>query len=244
MDMEDLIRQITDSVLAKLNETQGYDPGERTAVFSERRGEDPVRIYDLTRMEANLTLEEARNAVTLASSRGYRSICLPQWLVAPASEIARGNTLLATIVGLPGGKAMTQAKYAETKIAIQNGVDVLVIPMNMDMIAEGKRDEARLDLMNASIPADGTNSIVIAMVEIGDVPEDRIFDAIAIAESAKADEVRLSCIVSGKAAEPEMIGRFIRKSGLPVSVVGGISEDMFNSITACGVCGIGASFER
>jgi len=244
MDMEDLIRQITDSVLMKLNESNEHASGERAAAFSKSGGEDSVKIFDLTRMEASQSLDEAKNAVSLAKARGYRSICLPQWFVAAVSEIPRGNTLLATIIGLPGGKAMTQAKYAEAKIAIQNGADTVIIPINMDLINEGKRDEARLDLMNAAIPADGTNSIVIAMIEIGDVPEDRIIDAIAIAESAKADEVRLSCIVSGKAAEPEMIGRLIYKTRLPVSVVGGVSKDMFNNIAACGVCGIGAGFER
>jgi deoxyribose-phosphate aldolase len=138
---------------------------------------------------------------------------------------------------------MTQAKYAETKIAIQNGASGVAIPVNMDLLANGIKEEAKLDLANAAVPAEGTGSLVIALVELGDIPEERAFDALAIAESAGADEIRLSWILSGRPADREFIARFIRRSGLPVSVVGGMSRESLAEVAASGACGIGAGFE-
>jgi len=248
MEMDELIRQITESVIARLNEKQEAVPktvpAERaiTPVITTS-GEEPARIFDYTRMSTSLTLNDAKAAALTAKSKAYRSICIPQWLVSSVAGTLNGDTLLTTIIGLPGGSAMTQTKYAETKIAIQNGVDGVLIPMNMDLLASGKRDAVKLDFASAAAPADGAGSLVIALVEIGGIPEDRVFEALAIAESAKADEVRLSCIKSGKPADPGEIARYVRKSGIPVSVVGGITREAFAGIAACGVCGIGASFE-
>ena len=243
MEMEELIRQITDSVVEKLKNEQKSVLPERAAPGIPEGSEGLRKIFDYTRMDAELPLKEAEAVAGLAKARSYRSVCLPQWLVASIAGISMGDTLLTTIVGLPGGKAMTQAKYAETKIAIQNGASGVVIPVNMELLANGIKEEAKLDLANAAVPAEGTGSLVIALVELGDISEERVFDALSIAESAGADEIRLSWILSGRPADREFITRFIRSSGLPVSVVGGISREGLAEVAASGVCGVGAGFE-
>jgi deoxyribose-phosphate aldolase len=197
--------------------------------------------FDYIKMEINLTVEKAKVACKLALNSGFRSIFLPQWLIEPCAGIFIGKeTRLATIVGLPGGLSSTKAKYAEVKLSVKNGVSEVAIPMNMELLGDGKYDDAKLDFSCSAIPAEGSFCRVSALIEVNRLSISTVERAINVAVLAGADEVKLSSITGGHAPDAETISRLVKISCFPISVLGGISGSGEDLISA-GAVAIGKS---
>jgi deoxyribose-phosphate aldolase len=195
---------------------------------------------DYVKMEVGLSLAEAQDACVYAKVKGFRSVCLPQWLIAPCSGYITGsNTKLATIVGLPGGRGSTSAKYAEVKAAVMGGATSVIVPMNMDLIADGKYEDAGLDFARSVTPAGGADCKVTALIEILDLSADRLTEAVKAAEAAGTDEVCLSSVMGGGGLDTGLLA-VVGNAGIPVSVLGGTFGNDAAFIEA-GAVAVGAS---
>ena len=104
-------------------------------------------------MAPNAALTDLEDACRKTLSAGCAGICVPQWFVSAAKQSLGGAAKVATLVGLPGGTTSSFAKYAETKQAIANGADVVLVTVNMALCAAGDFAAAKNDLVASMAPA-------------------------------------------------------------------------------------------
>ena len=67
---------------------------------------------------------------------------MPSSLVEKVREIAGGSVRVATVVGFPLGSCCTEAKVAETRYALESGVEEVDMVMNINLFKS--RDYGRV----------------------------------------------------------------------------------------------------
>ena len=220
--MEDIIRKITDEVYRNLAAMQGTGPapGENAAPATEIK----AGAYELVRMDPGSTVREIGEACDLAASRGYAAVCVPQWFVNLAAEKLKGSRRVDTIVSLPGGTTSTYAKYAEVYEAIKNGADEITIPVNMELVKDGRISDARNDLATAMISATmGEGVCVKALIEADVAPADALRGAAEMICDCGIKHIVLSFVMSGAKANQQCIADIVAAAAgrADVSVLGG-----------------------
>ena len=123
-----MINQIAQEVLRQMKAMQGS-----ASVGSASAG--GVLLSD---MRPGAKVSEIKHLLGVARQRDCFGVCIPQWFISVAKETLVGtNVKIATIVGLPEGTNSPLAKYAEIKQAVVNGIDIVMVPVNMDYAKEG-----------------------------------------------------------------------------------------------------------
>lgn len=146
-------------------------------------------------LDPTAKIQDVREACETARNRGYACIAVAPWLVGTAIEFLEGsNVAVSTPVGLPGGATSTHAKYAEVREAVKNGASEVDVPLNMRLIREGRLDEARNDLNEATAPARG-RARVKAVIEVGALNEEQKEAAIKTALCCNVDYLTLSNVM-------------------------------------------------
>lgn len=152
---------------------------------------------ELVYLNPQANIEDIKNVCEQAKAQNYVSVCIPQWFVSFAKEtLKESGVKVSTIVGLPGGTTSRFAKYAEVKEAIKNGVDEVVIPMNMALIENNDMPNALIDLAEAMIPAKG-KATVAALIENNIVSEEKLNSAIDVAISSGLEYIMISNVQKG-----------------------------------------------
>ena len=215
-----MISLITQEVLKQLQAAQSSSSsaspaspqvtvaGEGT-LLSELRPN--AKVADVTRL-----IEAARQYQNFA-------ICIPQWFVDFAkTELAGAKTKVATIVGLPEGTSFPLAKYAEIKQAVAAGVDIVLVPVNMDFCRAGDLTSLQKDLAE-SLTASKGKVPAAAIIEVSGMDKNALVEAAAACVSAGAEVVVLSAIAGGS-VDAEVV-KAVKAKGIKVGVIGGASNE-------------------
>ncbi len=215
MDIDAIIRQITEQVYEKLQDRENA-PGEKSA-FPAGAGK---LLYICMRSDSNI--QQIKSACEQAKAGRYEAICVPQWFVQYASELLCGSEVkVGTAVGLPGGLTSSGAKYAEVKQAVANGAAVVIIPLNMKLCKSGQFDAVRNDLAEAIVPCKG-KAQAMALVEAGELDENQLAAVAALCSSCGAECMLLSGLLGGKVTQAAV--RKAVSQGIEVGIYGGVSK--------------------
>jgi deoxyribose-phosphate aldolase len=99
---------------------------------------------DHTILKPTTTVSEIENLCTEAAEYGFFAVCVPPPFVKTAKNIlAPTNIKIATVIGFPFGYVATEAKLAETVLAIVDGADEIDAVINL--IALKQNDWAFLE---------------------------------------------------------------------------------------------------
>lgn len=151
-----------------------------------------------TCMNPNAKITDIQNVCKVAIENNYSTICVPEWFVSFAKEqIGTNKVNIATIVGLPGGTTSSAAKYAETKMAINSGASMIIIPVNMSYCIAGNLGSAMRDIKEVMVPAK-RKACTIALIEMEQVTKSSIKEITEMCIGCGVDGVMISYVMGGK----------------------------------------------
>lgn len=219
MEMEDIIKKITEEVYKNLSAMQG---GMQAA--PSMGGACAAGSYELVKMDPHATVGDLEQACAAVRSKGYTALCVPQWFVNLAAEKLHGSAKVDTIISLPGGTTSTYAKYAEVNEAVKNGANEITIPVNMDLVKESRLSDARNDLETAMITAASTDGVCVrALLEAGIACTDALKEAVEMICDCGIKHIVLSFVMSNAKADSGVIAEVIAACAgkADVAVLGG-----------------------
>jgi deoxyribose-phosphate aldolase len=175
-----------------------------------------------TCMNPNSKTTDIDDTCEKAKSNKYEMVCVPQWFVGYAKErLADSNVKVATVVGLPNGTSSRHSKFAESKLAVTAGADVILIPVNMGFVNRGDFNSARNDLTDVLVST--KNKVCsIALIEADGLSKETLEKTASVASECGVDGVMVSYATGGK-FEADLIAllkKFTEKPG----VFGGMSS--------------------
>ena len=138
----------------------------------------------LVSMDPGATVSVIDSSCAAAVKNAAYAVCVPQWFVSYACGAVKGGTKVATLISLPNGTTSTFAKYAETKQAADNGADIVIIPMNMEMVKRGDITSAKGDLNSALGAVKGKKIEAFAIID-GSTEDGMVEAASAAADATK-----------------------------------------------------------
>ncbi len=237
MEIETLIAQITKEVYSRIQaENNGQD--QRTDTY------DLGKNIEYTLMDPRIRIDDIQQLCETAKQKRYACICVPQWFVAFAKDMVSGTDVrVCTAVGLPGGNSATEAKYAEVKQAVSNGLDEVDIPINMTLLNQENLEAVKRDIQQAMIPAKD-KALVKAVIELGVTSKEKVTKAIKMLQECGIDFIVISNIISSRPYDMNDIKDFIGmcKDKMKVKVVGDIkTSQTANVMISAGVERIGTS---
>ena len=83
------------------------------------------------------------------------SVCIPPCFVKRASEFAKGQVAICTVIGFPNGNMTTAAKVFETQEAVQNGADEIDMVINIGDVKAGDYEKVLAEIRAVKAACDG-----------------------------------------------------------------------------------------
>ena len=266
MEQNELVEQITQAVIRKLQEAEGGSgsPPASTAQQSQARpapsGEKPAAVspsaqslmlpgelapyIDHTILKPEATAEQVAQVCDEAIEHGFYSVCInTTWTEFCAKRLRGSAVKLAVVVGFPLGAMDGRAKGFEARHAVELGADEIDMVMNIGALKSGRLNEVEQDIrwVRRSIRQRTVLKVILETTLLTD--EEKVI-ACQIAKKAGADFVKTSTGFSKGGATTHDIALMRRTVGpkLGVKASGGVRtyDDALAMIQA-GASRIGAS---
>jgi deoxyribose-phosphate aldolase len=176
---------------------------------------------------------------------GFASVCVnPYWVPVVSSELAGSRVNVCTVVGFPLGANATEAKAAESEIAVRGGARELDMVINTGALLAGDFSTVEADIAAVVHVAHRAGAIVKVILENAYLDNIQKAAACKLARAAGADFVKTSTgfAASGATVEDVVLMRRIVGDSMGVKASGGIRtlEGALKMIEA-GASRIGAS---
>ncbi len=114
------------------------------------------RMIDHTLLKANATRAQIEKLCDEALQYNFASVCVNTCWVPLAHEKLTGSEVnTCCVVGFPLGAMLTEAKAAETRLAVEAGADEVDMVINVGWLLDGDYDAVRDDIAAVVKAADG-----------------------------------------------------------------------------------------
>src|SRR5262249_17837442 len=141
---------------------------------------------DATRADVVKVCREARQY-------GFASVCVNSyWVPLVKAELAGSQVKVCTVVGFPLGAASTEAKVAETAIAVRAGAQEVDMVINIGALKSGDTDIVRNDIAAVVQAAHAGGAIVKVIIETALLDDTQKRVACQLAKAAGAEFVKTS----------------------------------------------------
>lgn len=256
---EQLVEQITDLVLSRLDED--YCPTfcradvERIVDAGASRigivlGEtatahDWASLIDHTLLKPEASESDIRKLCDEAAEFGFASVCVnPAW-VKKASEFLKGsNVPVCTVIGFPLGATLPDVKAYEARRAIFNGAREVDMVINVGALKSGDDCAVEDDIRAVAEAAHENNVLCKVIIETALLTDEEKVRACLASKNAGADFVKTSTGFSKGGATVEDVNLMRRTVGkaLGVKASGGVKGiDDARKMFEAGATRIGAS---
>ena len=218
-DLEHLVEQITDVIVARLNgeaDSQAALCGCGATCFN-RCPERMQRVVDAGAARIGLVLGETASAGAWASfidhtllkpeasaadierlceeAARYRfaSVCVnPTWVRASACHLRGSGVPVCTVIGFPLGATLADVKAYETRRAIFDGAQEVDMVINVGALKSGDDCAVEYDIRQVVEAAHEYNVLVKVIIEAALLTDDEKIRACIAAKNAGADFVKTS----------------------------------------------------
>jgi deoxyribose-phosphate aldolase len=202
-------------------------------------------LIDHTILRADATAQDVTQICAEARQYSFASVCVNgYWVPLVASELAGSTVKVCTVSGFPLGAMSTEAKLAETEIAIRAGAHEVDMVVNVGALKSGERDSVQREIASLAAACHEGGAILKVILETALLTDDLKRIACQLSKDAGADFVKTSTGFStGGAKESDVaLMRDSVGSGMGVKASGGIRtlEDL-EKMVAAGASRIGAS---
>ena len=114
------------------------------------------RMIDHTLLKANATRAQIEKLCSEALEYNFASVCVNTcWVPLAHEKLAGSDVKTCCVVGFPLGAMMTEAKAAETRLAVEAGADEVDMVINVGWLLDGEYDAVRNDIAAVVKAADG-----------------------------------------------------------------------------------------
>src|SRR5919206_2146112 len=218
-DFERLVEQITDAIVARLNDggqAQDGACGCGSACFN-RCPERMQRVVDAGASRIGVVLGEGATArdwaafvdhtllkpeaserdITRlceeAAQYGFASVCVnPSWVKTSACVLRGSGVPVCTVVGFPLGATLADVKAYETRRAIFDGAREIDMVINIRALKSGDDCAVEYDIRGVVEAAHEYNVLVKVIIEAALLTDEEKVRACLAAKSAGADFVKTS----------------------------------------------------
>lgn len=114
------------------------------------------RMIDHTLLKANATRAQIEKLCDEALQYNFASVCVNTcWVPLAHERLAGSEVNTCCVVGFPLGAMLTEAKVAETRLAVEAGADEVDMVINVGWLLDGDHDAVRDDIAAVVKAADG-----------------------------------------------------------------------------------------
>ncbi|WP_293836065.1 deoxyribose-phosphate aldolase [uncultured Parolsenella sp.] len=114
------------------------------------------RMIDHTLLKANATRAQIEKLCDEALEYNFASVCVNTcWVPLAHEKLAGSEVKTCCVVGFPLGAMLTEAKAAETRLAVEAGADEVDMVINIGWLLDGEYDAVRDDIAAVVKAADG-----------------------------------------------------------------------------------------
>ena len=270
-DLDLLIEQITDVIVARLN-GDGHDQAGMCGCTSECFNRCPERMHriidagaariglvlgetasardwasliDHTLLKPEATDEDIKKLCEEAARFRFASVCVnPTWVRAAACNLQGTGVPVCTVIGFPLGATLSDVKAYEARRAIFDGAREVDMVINVGALRSGDDCLVEHDIRLVAEAAHEYNAICKVIIETALLNDDEKVRACRAAKQAGADFVKTSTGFSKGGATVADIALMRRTVGadLGVKASGGVKGlDDARKLVEAGATRIGAS---
>ncbi len=220
---------------------------ERVSASDRLTKIDPsiASLIDHTILKPDATRADVVKVCREARQYNFASVCVnPYWVPLVKAELAGSPVKVCTVVGFPLGATSTEAKVAETAVAVRAGAQEIDMVINVGALRSGDHEVVKSDIREVVRVAHGAGAIVKVILETALLDDNQKVVACTLAKLAGADFVKTSTgfAATGATAHDVALMRGVVGPGMGVKAAGGIrSLADFQAMTAAGATRIGAS---
>jgi len=270
-DFEQLVEQITDAIVARLN-GDGIDQAAMCGCTSECFNRCPERMHrivdagaariglvlgetgsardwasliDHTLLKPEATDEDIKKLCEEAARYRFASVCVnPTWVRAASCNLHGTGIPVCTVIGFPLGANLSDTKAYEARRAIFDGAREVDMVMNVGALKSGDDCLVEYDIRSVAEAAHEFNAICKVIIETALLNDDEKVRACLAAKKAGADFVKTSTGFSKGGATVADVALMRRTVGsdLGVKASGGVKGlDDARKMVEAGATRIGAS---
>ncbi len=267
-ELETLVEQITDQIVARLSAERGYDlNGVDSAECSPHHiacalnagasriglawgqaaaaSSDVAQYIDHTLLKPEATREEIEKLCQEARDYNFASVCVnPTWVKECAFALHGSPVRVCTVVGFPLGAGVADVKAYETRRAIFDGATEIDMVINIGALKSGDDATVNRDIHAVVEAAHEACAIVKVILETALLTDEEKVRACMLAKEAGADFVKTSTGFSkggATIADIELMRRAVG-SEIGVKAAGGVKDlASAREMIAAGATRIGAS---
>lgn len=220
---------------------------ERVSASERLTRIDPAiaSLIDHTILKPEATRADVVKVCREARQYNFASVCVnPYWVPLVKAELAGSPVKVCTVIGFPLGATSTEAKVAETAVAVRAGAQEIDMVINVGALRSGDHEAVKTDIREVVRVSHAAGAIVKVILETALLDDNQKVTACTLAKAAGADFVKTSTgfAKTGATAHDVALMRGVVGPGMGVKAAGGIRTLAdFQAMTAAGATRIGAS---
>ncbi len=230
MDINEIIRQVTEEVYSKYGGAQSASAGDDLSPAAM------AKYIDHTILKPEASLDAVTRVCDEAKKFKFASVCVnPSYIGYVARQLEGSGVAPCCVIGFPLGACTPEAKGFETTDAVNNGAKEVDMVVNVGAIKSGDWKLVKRDI-EAVVNAARGRALVKVIIETCLLTDEEKVKVCAVAKLVGADFVKTSTGFStgGATAEDVKLMRETVGSELGVKASGGVKtyQDAVNMIRA------------
>jgi deoxyribose-phosphate aldolase len=150
-------------------------------------------LIDHTILRADATREDVKRVCAEALQYQFMSVCVNGcWVPFVASELSGSQVKVCAVAGFPLGAMSTEAKLAETEMAIRAGAHEIDMVMNVGALKGGEPDAVKRDIALLAAACHAGGAILKVILETALLSDEQKRVACELAKFVDADFVKTS----------------------------------------------------
>ena len=226
MDLNELIRQITEEVCSRITGSDQASTGDDYAPSSL------AKYIDHTLLKPDASEDQIRKVCDEAKKHQFASVCVnPSYIKLVAEQLAGSGVAPCVVVGFPLGATTPEVKADETNTVVLNGAKEVDMVINVGAVKSGNWALVKRDI-EAVVGAAKGRALVKVIIETCLLTDEEKVKACTVSKLAGADFVKTSTGFSTGGATVEDV-RLMRQTVGPmmgVKASGGVKD--YNSAVA------------
>ena len=184
MDIDAIIRQITEEVLKAIGSEQAKPSADESTRIAQ--------MIDHTLLKPNAKREDVKKVCDEAIKYGFASVCVnPSYIGFVADQLKGSKVAPCCVIGFPLGATMPEVKAFETETAITNGAKEVDMVINVGAVKSGEWDLVKKDIERVVWASRG-RALVKVILETCLLTKEEIAQACLVSKQAGVDFVKTS----------------------------------------------------
>ena len=186
MDINEIVRQVTEEVYKRLGEKP------ESSVDSGNSPESMAKYIDHTILKPNASVEDVRRICEEAKKYKFASVCVNPSYIKFVSELLNGSGVTpCCVIGFPLGACTPESKAAEAADAVLNGAKEVDMVINVGAIKSNDWGQVKRDIEGV-VAASRGRAIVKVIIETCLLTDEEKVKACTVSKIAGAHFVKTS----------------------------------------------------